>query len=159
MDNKGKKWIFVDFDDTLCLHTSWRPITEDCLRDPREAAEILFCYSKLNIPVYQYLLKKQAEGNTVCLISQASNIMLEVKKCWLSKHCPDLQFARYISIARGENTKADIMRLFQKYYHLDKSDILLIDDKSAERWEAEGAGFKSANPQLIANKYYENGAK
>ena len=148
-------YIFVDFDDTLCLHTHWRPLTEYCWAEPKDAVNKLFGHAQVNKPLYDYLLEKINNGDKVYLLTQSSSLMLKIKMEWIKQKYPLLKFEDFVCMASDENTKANLMELFAQRYQLDHKQLLLIDDKSKERWQAEKKGFLSTNPQLIANEMYE----
>ena len=145
------KTVFVDFDDTICLHRHEVEKNEKMFFEKEKACEILYKDSEVNIALYNYLIELKNFGYQVILLSASCSKLFELKKYWLEKNCPLLKFDDYISVSIDIN-KTQIMLAYVKYKNMKVEDIMLIDDLNIERWSAEKEGIKTLNPQLIMNK-------
>ncbi|HAJ77977.1 MAG TPA: hypothetical protein DCO89_02810 [Clostridiales bacterium] len=146
-----KKIIFVDFDDTICLHNVHIDIDDRMFLNSNEASEKFYSKSELNQPLYKYLVNENNNGAKIILLTSACSKMLDVKKYWLKTNCPLIEFDDYISASIDIN-KTQIMLSYAKHNKIDVSNIILIDDSCTERRTAEEGGIFTYNPQLIMNK-------
>lgn len=146
-----EKIIFVDFDDTICLHRYSVLIDERMFDDVDDACSKFYAQSELNLPLYRYLTEKSKSGVKIILLTSACSKMLDIKKCWLEKNCPLVNFDDFISASIDIN-KAQIMCGYAKHNKIDIGDIIFVDDSCAERNMAQEKGILNFNPQLIANQ-------
>ena len=126
-DIRKFKVVFIDFDDTICLHK--KPIdyaSSDVLFEPPEvAASKWFADSFLNIPLYDMMLssgKKKA-----ILLTQSGNTQLEAKKVWLANNAPQIDFV-FKSVST-DCPKYKYIESFCKKFGFGYEDCLLIDDE------------------------------
>ena len=145
------KVIFVDFDDTICLHNIHIFIDDRMFLNVDEASAKFYANSELNIPLYRYLVNEKNNGTNIILLTSACSKMLDVKKCWLKNNCPSIEFDDFISASIDIN-KTQIMLCYAKHNKIDILDLVLIDDSCIERRTAEENGIITYNPQLIMNK-------
>lgn len=146
-----EKVIFVDFDDTICLHRFHIQIDERMFYSINKASELFYENSELNHQLYKYLLEEQKKGANIVLLSSACSKMLDIKKHWLNQNCNLLKFNDFIA-SSIDISKTDIMCSYAKYNNIDINDIVLIDDNCTERKDAQKKGILTFNPQLIMNK-------
>ena len=146
-----EKVIFVDFDDTICLHRSHIYIDDRMFYPIDKACEMFYKNSEPNHQLYKYLIEEQKNGARLILLSSASSTMLRIKEFWLKNNCPLLRFDDYIS-ASIDIDKTNIMCAYAKHYNIDISNLIFIDDSCIERKTAEKYGILTFNPQLIMNK-------
>lgn len=149
-----RKTIFVDFDDTLCLHLYRNKVDKHIFDEIPEACDYFYNECELNVPLYSYLAREQ-ENCDVILLSSASSKMLDIKKFWLDKYCPKLKFKDYIAVSIDIN-KSQIMLAYSQKFDVPIGDIVFIDDSRDERWSAESEGFCTFNPQLLMNAEYKS---
>lgn len=151
MENKT---IFVDFDDTLCLHKYKIVVYNQCIfNNAKFASEKMYQKSSANILLIKYLEEQQKQGAKLILLTSSCSKMLEIKKYWLKQCCENLIFDDYISVSI-DITKTEIMLAYSKFYKISQSNIEFIDDSCKERWEAEYHGIITYNPQIIANAFF-----
>lgn len=150
MENKT---IFIDFDDTLCLHKYENKVTENIFNEASFASEEMFHGCSANVLLIKYLEEQQKLGARLIVLTSASSKMLEVKKNWIKQHCKNLMFDDYISVSI-DITKAKIMLHYSKFYNIPLKNIEFIDDARNERWDAEHSGIVTYNPQLVANNFF-----
>lgn len=140
-----KKLIFVDFDDTLCLHSSWvsyqtlllagNDMTLDILKD-----------SVPNYPLIEYLEKESEDPETaIFLISASCSLFIPYKKRWCDQYCSKVRFTDYIG-SSIEASKAIIMEGYRRQYNLKPEDVIYIDDWATERKAALEYNFKVYSP-------------
>ena len=146
-----KKVIFVDFDDTICLHKFHIDVDERLFDEVSVACENFYSKSDLNKSLYNYLIEMKKNGARIILLTSACSKMLDIKKYWIEKNCSLVKFDDYISASIDIN-KTQIMQAYAKHNNTDIKDIILIDDSCIERRVAEECGFLTYNPQLIMNK-------
>ena len=113
------KTIFVDFDDTLCLHRFNVYVDERMFEETHKACELFYANSELNLALYKYLDDMQKDGAKIILLTSACSKMLDIKKYWIEKNCPLVKFDDYIAVSIDIN-KAQIMFEYAKY---NKADI------------------------------------
>lgn len=138
------KYIFVDFDDTLCLHRS--SIKSDlCINIVKEP----YLSSEPNYKLIEYLKIKNNDGYKIILVTNASSFMLEHKKKWINKICPQLFYA-YESFSIDCSKQEYIERMLDEH---DIEDAIYIDDSASERAKAEYINNLIVySPQIIANE-------
>ncbi len=151
VNNKVKRVIFVDFDDTICLHNVHICVDDRMFLNINEASEKFYAKSEINQPLNKYLVNEKNNGATIILLTSACSKMLDIKKYWLRTNCPLIEFDDYISASIDIN-KTQIMLSYAKYNKIDISSIVLIDDSCIERKIAEESGISTYNPQLIMNR-------
>ena len=142
--------IFVDFDDTLCVHTEY--LTDKYKQficgNKETACENIYKNSLPNTLLINYLIKEKSKGNVrIILLSSAMSFLLELKKLWCLHHCPDL-FDDFIGVSI-ELSKADIIESYCKYYGLNNEDALFIEDSWKERLPAYQKGIPNQTPQEV----------
>ena len=144
------KFVFVDFDDTLCLHSGIIDTEKYLFTRPCRVAKQAYSKSRLNSTLVYYLQKLKKDGYTVILLTSACSKILSADKSWCAKYCPKL-FDDFIS--SGEDiSKIEILKAYKKRYKIKgKDDIILIDDKCFIRKMAEKEGFKTFSPQYLQN--------
>ena len=146
-----KKTIFVDFDDTLCLHRFNLYIDARIFEKVDVACDKFYNQSELNKELYKYLIDMKKNGYEIILLSSACSKMLDVKKYWIEKYCPLVKFNDYIAVSIDID-KTKIMCEYAKYHKIDTSDLIFIDDNCTERKCASEMGILTYSPQLIMNK-------
>lgn len=149
------KIIFVDFDDTLCLHRFNIYIDERMFEETNKACEMFYAKSELNLALYKYLTNMQKDGAKIILLTSACSKMLDIKKYWIEKNCPLAIFDDYIAVSIDIN-KAQIMIEYARHNKIDISEIIFIDDNCTERKYAQEKGILTYNPQLIMNNKGED---
>ena len=147
------KFIFVDFDDTLCVHTEY--LNDMYKQYLCERAEVIcsnvYKNSLPNTVLISYLKERKQEGTHIVLISSANSILLGAKQVWCDTNVRGL-IDSYIATSI-EMTKVDVIESYLNYYHLDKSDVLFIDDSWSERHKALLAKIPCQTPQEVMLKY------
>lgn len=146
-----KKTIFVDFDDTLCLHKFNLYTDARIFENLDNACDKFYNQSELNKQLYSYLIDMKKSGNEIILLSSACSKMLEIKKYWIEKYCPLVRFDDYIAVSIDID-KTKIMCEYAKYHKIDISNIIFIDDNCTERKCALEMGILTYSPQLIMNR-------
>ena len=146
-----KKVIFVDFDDTLCLHRFNIYTDGRIFENISDACEKFYNQSELNKQLYNHLIDMQKNGYKIIMLSSACSKMLDVKKYWTEKNCPLVKFDDYIAVSIDID-KTKIMCEYAKYHKIDISNIIFIDDNCTERKCASEMGILTYSPQLIMNK-------
>ena len=129
MDNLSYKTIFVDFDNTLCLHRY--PInyaSKSALFSSTDVAEKI--WFRNSIP-YQELIDKlsqlQQNGVKIILLTSSGTKQLAAKKIWLNRHASNLHFD-IIQAVSVDCSKAQYISAYIKYNHLETKECLMIDD-------------------------------
>lgn len=144
------KVIFVDFDDTLCVHTEYLndKYKQFLFCDPETLCEKIYRSSLVNHILLTKLTQLKNEYNAqVILISSANSLLLDAKKHWCMQHCPDL-FNQFIS-SSIELTKADIILSYCTHEHLNEREVLFVDDSWREREQALHMNIHAVTPQEI----------
>ena len=96
--------IFVDFDDTLCLHSHKIDYKRFITAPSEYISDEAYKDSILNNSLYEWLLGKQNDSKSraqVYILTSASSFMLEAKKIWIKMHCPKLDIIDEFSGARS----------------------------------------------------------
>lgn len=142
------KIIFVDFDDTLCLHKKNIYSEKYLAYNPLDICDTVYKDSIPNDKLIKYLYKKkETEDCYIMLLTSACSRMLEIKKVWCTKHCPGL-FDDYFAVSI-DASKTEIMEAFIDRLGLDKKECLFIDDSCSDRKNAEIYGIQILSPQII----------
>lgn len=128
-------YIFVDFDDTLCIHPQPIETSTHMFEYPVVACKNFYSTSKVNNELIDYLKLEKEEGKHIILLTACNSKMLEIKKAWCKDNCSDL-FDDYIS-SSVDLSKSKIIKAFSEYHDIDIHDMLLIDDNSKEIEEAK----------------------
>ena len=136
--------IFVDFDDTLCIHSKE---TKDS-PNPRTSKYI---YSKPN-RVLKQILQECKRNHTmiycVTMIGQMTEVA--IKRQFLEDKYPGI-FSDCIGVL--ENTEKELVMDNMITSEISRKDILLIDDHPAVRIHMREVGFASVSPlYLVAEK-------
>ncbi len=121
--------IFVDFDNTLCLHMNRINYADSNLLfgDSETACEKWFKHSIVNETLIEYLEEQRLRNTVIILLSDSGSTQLEAKKLWVEQNCPPQLFSRIVatSIDCG---KLLYIKSYMTYMGLSAQDILLIDD-------------------------------
>ena len=144
------KVIFVDFDDTLCLHRKEVRTEQAVWLGKEEGCKVAYGGSEPNHKVIQFVEQEKKKGARVVLLSSANSKMLQLKECWCEKHCGGL-IDEFVG-SSIDLTKTQVMQAYAEKEGLDPGEIVFIDDRLAERLEAEKAGITVFSPQLIQNR-------
>lgn len=133
------KTLFVDFDDTLCVHPE--PIKTELymFETIEKACEKFYHKSKLNLELLDYLEHFKEEGVEIILLSTCNSKMIEIKKEWCRKYCPDI-FDDYIG-ASMDLSKTEIIKAYAVFKNEELLEMALIDDNDNELEEATMAGI------------------
>ena len=124
------KVIFLDFDNTICLHrhpvdyASPVALFEDSLQASRK----LFSSSVINWELVDVLCNLRENNDVIIgMLSSSGSIQLEIKKVWLKTAVPRLKldFVYGVSV---DCTKKQFILSFQKYHSIQPSECILIDD-------------------------------
>ena len=150
--------IFVDFDDTLCLHSHKIDSKRFITTSSEYISDEAYKDSILNNSLYEWLLEKQNDPKSqaqVYILTAASSFMLEAKKTWIKMHCPKLDILDFIGVSI-DVTKADIVEAYSKVYKerplTAETNIFFIDDNPADRHSVKEACDRVIvmSPQYIA---------
>lgn len=137
-----KKLIFVDFDDTLCLHNSCIAHRDLLLADKKD----IFKDSIPNYPLIRYLEEESKDPEIgIFLLSACCSLVMPYKEVWCSKNCSKVKFTDYIG-SSIDASKAEIIEGFRRRYNLRPEDIIYIDDSITERKAALAYNFKVYSP-------------
>ena len=137
-----KKLIFVDFDDTLCLHSSCIAYIDLLLTNKKD----IFKDSIPNYPLIRSLEEESKDPETgIFLISASCSLFMPYKEDWCSKNCSKVKFTDYIG-SSIDASKAEIIEGFRHRYNLRPEDIIYIDDSATERKAALAYNFKVYSP-------------
>ena len=115
--------IFVDFDETLCLHKQVIVYADD---NPFKEKVSIFKDSLLNSELAKYLYNQKEAGAKIILLSTCNSVWLKKKREWVEAYCPDL-FDDFIS-SSVEMNKAQIVAAYMKVNNLDYDEVVMIDD-------------------------------
>lgn len=125
--------IFVDFDDTLCLHIS-------AIESSKYLSEYPYANSVPNRILIDWLYTTKPKYDVV-LLTKASSFMLEHKKKWCGVVCPGL-IDEFVGLS-VDCSKKDYIANF-------RGDNVFIDDSAAERSAAETLqNCRVLSPQLV----------
>lgn len=148
--------IFVDFDDTLCLHTHKIDSAWWITVPPELIVHNAYKESARNEALIKWLKWKQEdESAQIYVLSAAASFMMEAKKFWMQENCPEITVNKYISVSI-DVSKADVI---EAYHRLDtimnnNCRIYYIDDSDHDRMAAEALNLKNViirSPQYITN--------
>lgn len=150
--------IFIDFDDTLCLHPHRISAKKYITSPPDYIARHAYKDSAPNTHLIKWLKEKQENDKAkIIVISSASSYMMAAKKIWVEKHCQSLEINDYIGVSVDAG-KEDVVYAYFKTYneavgHKDDFKMYFIDDSFSERAKMEKAvpGVIVRSPQWIAN--------
>lgn len=133
--------IFVDFDDTLCLHRMSINSKEFLINDGA------YLTSVPNKPLIDQLYELKTDGNKLILLTMSSSFMLEHKKNWCNENCPNL-FDDYVGLSIDCN-KAEYIHTISNF--TDENEVhIFIDDNSEERFLVEKLdNVRVYSPQLF----------
>jgi len=144
--------IFVDFDDTLCLHPHGISSSKYITSPPEYIAEHAYKDSCVNSSLVAWLHKKQTDEKAqLYLITSASTFMVAAKRIWIEKNCPELTFADYIGVS-VDTDKTSVIEAYRKIFPGDRR-MYYIEDSFSERAKTEKAveGVIVRSPQWISN--------
>ncbi|MBP3783867.1 MAG: hypothetical protein J6I68_11530 [Butyrivibrio sp.] len=146
--------IFIDFDDTICLHSHRISSRHFITSPPEYIAKKAYEESMLNKKLYDWLLHKQEDPNSkavVYVMSSASSFMLEAKKIWVSEHCPGLNVLDYIGVSVDVD-KTSVLEAYRKVFPREMK-MYYIEDSFSERAKSEKTleGVIIRSPQWIDN--------
>lgn len=114
--------IFVDFDDTLCLHRTDINSKKFLIKDGAYLTSIP------NKPLINQLYELKADGNKLILLTMSSSFMLEHKKNWCNKNCPNL-FDDYVGLSIDCKEY-----IYTKCHFANENEVhIFIDDNREER--------------------------
>lgn len=120
--------VFVDFDDTLCLHR--KEIDSKNFICEGNA----YLSSVPNKPLIDKLYALKQEGHKIVLLTMASAFMLKHKIEWCEKNCPDL-INDYEGLSIDCSKKDYISQISNSVSNNEV--ILFIDDSHVERHQVE----------------------
>ena len=126
--------IFVDFDDTLCLHNKKIQTEKYLFKSPDYICVVAYKESIPNTALHLWLKDRQREGALVFMMTNASRGMWEAKKMWLDRTFPDVIFSDYIFVNEDADKESHI-RAYTKMYPEER--VYFIDDDGAERAKVE----------------------
>lgn len=144
--------IFVDFDDTLCLHPHRISSRKYITSPPEYIAEHAYKESVINSALVAWLKRKQTDDKArLYLITSASTFMVAAKKLWIEKNCPELTFTDFIGVS-VDTDKTSVIEAYRKIFP-DDMRMYYIEDSFSERAKTEKAvdGVIIRSPQWIAN--------
>lgn len=150
--------IFIDFDDTLCLHPHRVSTRKYITSSPEYIASHAYKNSVPNKGLVRWLKEKQENDRAkIIVMSSASSYMMAAKKIWIEKHCQELEINDYIGVSVDAG-KDDVVYAYFKAYeksigHKDDFKMYFIDDCFSERAKMEKAVPEVIvrSPQWIAN--------
>ncbi len=146
--------IFVDFDDTLCLHRRSIRSEQYILGTPEYIAHFAYKESMKNKSLEQWLLNKQnsaGEETKIIMLSKASSIMFEAKKIWMSKNMPDVKLYESYSLSEDIGSKVVIVEAYVKQN--SGEHIFFIDDDASERRKVEE---RCPNVTVVSPQFLQN---
>lgn len=141
------RMVFVDFDDTLCIH---RHDKEYYPSDTTFAIRCIlgtqnFCDSIPNKKLGQLLKEIADKGIKVYGLGwTTNNLHSEVKQQYIDVHFPDT-FQKFIGAGTREG-KLDVINSFASAYGISSDQILLIDDHPSTLMEVREAGYYAMTP-------------
>lgn len=157
---KNIKVVFLDFDDTLCLHYN--------LEETKESDDEFFKVM-LNGSVNHYLdetrhgaVKELQDFVEVCtdvgidchcLSYSDTNLMYNAKRLFLDKKYPNVKSLYFTGTREG---KLKFMNDFCKATGVDKFQILLVDDHPSTRHKFRENGFYAVNVTTIMQYLQKN---
>ncbi len=146
------KFVFVDFDGTLCLHNKAIDIKECLLHTEDDDLYGTIFGSKPNIGLIKYLEQVKEQGSLIVLLTDCSNLLLGAKVRWCDKYCNGL-LNEYYSVGI-DCDKVDFMQSYLKSRYLDHSEALFIDDYWPYLNAADKVGITIASPQWIQDTQF-----
>jgi hypothetical protein len=144
--------IFVDFDDTLCLHPHRISSRHFITSPPEHIAKHAYKDSCVNSALVAWLHQKQTDDKAqIYLITSASTFMVAAKKIWIQRNCPELEISDYIGVSVDVD-KASVLEAYRKIFPREMR-MYYIDDSASERAKSEKAleGVIIRSPQWISN--------
>lgn len=150
------KTVFVDFDDTLCVHL--RSNTEelkheDWIRDMVRGNKDWYLDSArhVDVPAMRDYLKLCNSANipVICVSWSTTSLAYNAKIKFLDKKYPGL-VERFVLVGSRE-AKLQLLDNWCKSMGFAKSEILLIDDHPDTQYEVRAAGYNSCSPMTIVS--------
>ena len=146
--------VFVDFDDTLCVHLTDRNHFDDYDEWLRAmiTSDLRFYLNKEKYAVQEEVrdfCKKLKEKGALCAVItwNSSNIVYKPKKNFVDTYCPGLFDNLYITGSREGKLK--LIENYCKIYDLKPYEVLVIDDHPETGNEMRNAGFSHLTPLAI----------
>ena len=149
------KAIFVDFDDTLCIHGVRPDSFSSSGLDYRRrciAGVSSYEYSRLNTGLVELLKEARKNGAKLFLVGHiTTSLCIDIKKDYLITNIGEDIFEKYIGVCKRED-KVPVICDVLKVYNMSKSVALVIDDHIDTNVEAEAVGIDARTP-LYMQRY------
>lgn len=134
---------FVDFDDTICLHSA----SINCNKFVNGGNP--YTNSVPCSVLAEYLSRQKVKGARVVLLTTSSSYMLEHKKKWCEENFPGL-FDDFVGLSI-DCTKGQYMQSYLEQIPNEYAEF--IDDSREERAEATKVkGLVVRSPQMVLQK-------
>lgn len=157
-DLLASKYVFVDFDGTLCEyryfgHVSGKTVDPDgrslggqCLK------ELLFdTYDEVRpLKTMQEILKKLDPDKIYVLGAIVTSNEINTKVKWLRKHYPYIKEENMIFVA-DLDIKIDVLKEYKKKLNINFEDMAFVDDKITTIRHAEEQGIPSYHITSFVN--------
>lgn len=122
------KYIFVDFDNTLCLHPE-RPDEDgyqitSLFDGPEYCAKMRYADSLVNYILLDVLRQYKDDGVTLYLITDTCSLALDAKKYWCEQQCPDL-FSDFFGTS-SDLSKPSLIKFFMSHHNLNSDEVAFI---------------------------------
>lgn len=135
-------YIFVDFDDTLCLHKKTIYCDKYIFANTNP-----YTNSIPNKKLMDFLIKKSKEKYKIILLTYASSFMLQHKIKWCSNNC-SFKFYDYIGLGIDCSKSLYIKKISNKK---NIGKIIFIDDNNVDRQNCENIkNLQILSPQYLA---------
>lgn len=143
--------VFVDFDNTLCVHSHPIDYTSNLLESKEDACTSWFKESYLDMTLVEYLVNLKETNCKIILLSNSGSKQLEVKKYFCEKYVPDL-FDDYVGCS-CDCSKYDFIKAYLQKHDLVYVQCLLIDDSAEIINKLERDKIcRAIPPQLVSYK-------
>jgi hypothetical protein len=154
MDDENKKVYFVDFDNTMYLHSNKSSITEwEYKTSNIEYGLGVKIYNEelVNHSLIESLNLVRNDNTIINLLTGCTfNKCLEAKKNIIQK-VTDI-FMDFFSVP-SKDDKVELMRIYSNVYNIPHKNIVLIDDDLDTCIAADSYGFTSYTPEQFQSKY------
>ncbi len=122
------KALFVDFDNTICLHRyTINYASSSVFSNNEDALKSWFKDSIANKRLKTALETAKAKGCKLIMLTSAGSKQLAVKKLWMKKNGFYELFEDFYSIS-ADMTKLQFAYTYRKNYGLEYDECALIDD-------------------------------
>lgn len=141
------KYAAFDFDETLCIHTGHKQMTDDAFFEENVACVARTCNfpdGRISTPIQQFMLRLEDRGIPMGLISATKFfVRAEAKRVWVEENYGvELQ-----QICVAESTdKVNMLKYIAAANGFQNHQILIVDDYYAVLHAAAAEGFMAMSP-------------